>query len=425
MKYRILIVDDEPDVRAIIAATLRLHYEVVEAHDGLDALEKLERAEPDFVLMDVMMPLMDGFQACNAIRKNPRFCNLPVMFLSALGAAEDIRKGYAVGANLYLTKPFEPARLLRNIQVFFETTPPSAARKRYTIEQLEALEKSDPIPPPDIHGAETHHDFMLDLSSSHAAPSAPPPKARPAPVPPSPPAPLSAAPPPPAEPVEAPAAEEAFYEQTIPQRPRVLVVDDDPEVIDLMTVTLGDLYEVTFANDGLQAIERVVRHQPDIIIVDIMLPKMSGFQLCQSLRANKSFARTPILICSAKSGERDITYARRCGANDYLVKPFSPTQLLEFVGKIVRQPGFAIRPKTLPFADVLAEIRPTPPDEESFLADSDVRKAEAPATGSGEEGTQDAIRRFLRREGAREAFSSEEDEKKKGRRGFFGFRRKK
>jgi len=200
-----------------------------------------------------------------------------------------------------------------------------------------------------------------------------------------------------------------------------MIVDDDEEVINLMTMILGDLYEVTFAMDGLQAIERIVRHQPDLIVVDIMLPKMSGFQLCQSLRANKSFAKTPILICSAKSGERDIAYAKRVGANEYLTKPFESIQLLDRIDALKRAPGFMVRPKTMSILEVLQEIRPSAPQTDAFVGDAAAREAdEDDAAGKSE----DVIKNFLKKEGRREAFLTEEEKKKK-KGGFFGFGRKK
>ena len=85
-KWRVMVVDDEEDVRRIISAALKPKYEVVEAHDGLDGLEKLERYEPDFIILDVMMPLVNGFEACEIIRKNPKFRQEPVLFLSARSA---------------------------------------------------------------------------------------------------------------------------------------------------------------------------------------------------------------------------------------------------------------------------------------------------------------------------------------------------
>lgn len=411
-KFRILIVDDEADVRAVLNATLRHQYEVLEAHDGLDALEKIERVEPDFVLMDVMMPLMDGYQACDAIRKNPRFKSIPVMFLSALGTKEDIRKGYSVGANLYLTKPFEPARLLRNIQLFFETSPPRSAPKTYTLTQLQEWEKTHPQSKTDVHEAETAHDFL----SPPAPPVAPAP---PPPVLPS----VIAEPEPESEPMPPIGDLATPLPEPQPPRPRpasrirIMVVDDDPEVISMIRMIIADRYEMTFAMDGLQAIERIVRHQPDILLVDIMLPKMSGFQLCQSLRANKTFSKTPILICSAKSTDRDIAYAKRVGANDYLVKPFTSSNLLEKIVTLIRSPDFVIRPKTMSIDEVFAEVKPAEVAEDAFHADSEVRRAD-PAQET--EDSDVVIKRFLKAEGKKEAFEKEEADKKT-KRFHFGF----
>ena len=106
MKRRILVVDDEQDIRSIIRSALAARYEVVEAQDGLDALAKLELVEPDFIILDVMMPLMDGVETCRAIRRHPRYQSISVLFLSAMNTKDDLKKGYGAGANLYLTKPF-------------------------------------------------------------------------------------------------------------------------------------------------------------------------------------------------------------------------------------------------------------------------------------------------------------------------------
>jgi DNA-binding response OmpR family regulator len=406
-----MIVDDEADVRAVLNATLRQHYEVIEAHDGLDALEKLERVEPDFVLMDVMMPLMDGYQACDAIRKNARFKSIPVMFLSALGTKDDIRKGYSVGANLYLTKPFEPARLLRNIQLFFETNPPRTAPKTYTLAQLQEWERTHQPPKVDVHEAETAHDFL-----SPAAPQAPPPPVQEifsAPPPPPPPE----EPMPPIGDLATPLPEPHAPRPRPASRIRIMVVDDDPEILSMIRMILADRYEMTFAIDGLQAIERIVRHQPDILLVDIMLPKLSGFQLCQSLRANKTFSKTPILICSARGTDRDVAYAKRVGANDYIVKPFTSTDLLEKIAKMTRLPEFIIRPKSMSIDEVFAEVKPANITEDAFHADSEVRRSESPQET---EDSDVVIKRFLKAEGKKEAFEKEEADKKT-RRFHFGF----
>ncbi|MRR30105.1 response regulator, partial [bacterium] len=85
-RYRILVVDDDEEIRRVLKLTLSTRYEVVEACDGLDALSKLEDYEPDFAIIDIMMPLMDGFQLCEAIRRHKSFKVMQVMFLSAHGS---------------------------------------------------------------------------------------------------------------------------------------------------------------------------------------------------------------------------------------------------------------------------------------------------------------------------------------------------
>ncbi len=389
MAWRIMVVDDEPDVRLIVKSTLDRTYEVVEAHDGLDALEKIERYEPDFVVMDVMMPLMNGFEACQAVRNSQRFHDLPVMFLSALGSKDDMMKGYSSGANLYLTKPFDPPRLLKNIDVFFEKTPPPVRPKRYTMEQIAQAEK-DGHPPAAPGSGEFDYSGSNPTKELHKPPVA----ARPSPVPDS--APASS------QPVPSPDEPAAL--------PRVLVVDDDPEMCSLMRISLMDFYEVVFAHDGMEAIERLVKYQPDMLIIDVMLPKMNGYQLCQSMRSNRAFARMPILMCSAKGADRDISLAKRIGANEYLVKPFSATELIAKVDSLKTTPGFRIRPKTLSY-DRILEMEAPKDSEDVFTADEDSAR-------SGKDAK--ALRSFLAREGDKSATAREDQPEKKKRR-MFGF----
>ena len=140
-KCRIMIVDDETDILELLRKVLSSKYEVVEAYNGLDALEKIDRYEPDFIILDVMMPLMDGFQTCAALRKNPVYRKTPIYFLTSSSRKEDIKKGYELGCDLYLQKPFEPMRLLKNIDFYLDRNPLSPGKKKYTLRQLKDMEK--------------------------------------------------------------------------------------------------------------------------------------------------------------------------------------------------------------------------------------------------------------------------------------------
>jgi Tfp pilus assembly pilus retraction ATPase PilT/CheY-like chemotaxis protein len=120
---RVLVVDDDPDIRMIVSATLRkmaMPIEVVQAEDGAEAIEKAALATPDLVVLDVMMPRMDGFETCRALRENVRTAFVPILMLTASADQDSRTKGYLIGTDDYMAKPFLPvdlklrvARLLR------------------------------------------------------------------------------------------------------------------------------------------------------------------------------------------------------------------------------------------------------------------------------------------------------------------------
>jgi len=107
-RHRVLIVDDDDDLRALLAATLGSKFEVVEAYDGLDALNRLEEYEPDLAILDMELPVMDGLELCRSIRGKIEYRDMSVLFLSGHSNRADMLKGYAAGANLFLAKPIEP-----------------------------------------------------------------------------------------------------------------------------------------------------------------------------------------------------------------------------------------------------------------------------------------------------------------------------
>lgn len=343
-KWRVMVVDDEEDVRRIIGATLKPKYEVVEAHDGLDGLEKLERYEPDFIILDVMMPLVNGFEACEIIRKNPKFRQVPVLFLSALSAKEDIKKGYGVGATLYLTKPFDPVRLVKNIDLYFEEHAVSQYGKQLSIEEIDAQQTSV--------GGEKVETTSEDATAPEETPKEAPERAGSA---------LDSAP---TESLRGEKGKHVHYDL-----PRVIVVDDDLNILEIISLALADKFEVIKATDGIQAIEKVVRYEPDLMVLDIMLPKMSGYQICQSIRHNRTFGTMPIVAISAKGAQKDKNYALRLGVNEYLVKPFEPQQLIAILELFVSQPQFKVREKSMAYHEIasIEEVATFDQRETKFL----------------------------------------------------------
>lgn len=115
----------------------------------------------------------------------------------------------------------------------------------------------------------------------------------------------------------------------------ILVVDDEPRYVQLVQVNLTtEGYSVRTAVDGQQAVEEVARDQPDLILLDIMMPVMDGFTACERIR---EFSSVPIIILTAKGEERDRVRGLDAGADDYIVKPFSAQELLARVRAVLRR----------------------------------------------------------------------------------------
>lgn len=113
----VLVVDDEPTARSMLRLILvRAGFEVREAKDGYEALEQVERIIPDVMLLDIMMPGMDGFTVCQILREQESTVDLPIIMLSARADPESVNTGLRVGATKYLTKPVTPDELTRHIR---------------------------------------------------------------------------------------------------------------------------------------------------------------------------------------------------------------------------------------------------------------------------------------------------------------------
>jgi DNA-binding response OmpR family regulator len=114
---KILIVDDEPNIVMALEYTFKKNnFEVFIARDGQEALDILKNQLPDIIILDVMMPMVDGFATLEQIKKDKRLQNCKVIFLSAKNKEIDIAKGLSLGANLYVVKPFSIKKLVEQVQ---------------------------------------------------------------------------------------------------------------------------------------------------------------------------------------------------------------------------------------------------------------------------------------------------------------------
>ena len=122
-------------------------------------------------------------------------------------------------------------------------------------------------------------------------------------------------------------------------RKRVLVVDDEPHVRELLVATLADEYSVKEAGNGKEALRMALRWKPDLILLDVILPQMDGFRVCQKLRASPSTSSIPVIFITAKRTEGDAERGLEVGGHDYFVKPFKPHLLLQRVHEMLNSPS--------------------------------------------------------------------------------------
>jgi len=130
---------------------------------------------------------------------------------------------------------------------------------------------------------------------------------------------------------------------------KILVVEDEPDIRKLVHYNLTqERYRVLEAEDGEQALKVIQRDKPNLVILDLMLPGLSGMEVCKLLRERPDTAKLPILMLTAKAGEADRVVGLEMGADDYLVKPFSPRELVARVRAILRRANGAGQPENLP-----------------------------------------------------------------------------
>ncbi len=111
-KKKVLLADDEEDIKAVVQLFLESKgYEVITAFDGLSAIDMAQAEKPDLILLDVMMPVVNGYEVCTRLKADEATRDIPIVMLSAMAQSESVDKGLSAGAVDYIVKPFDPARL--------------------------------------------------------------------------------------------------------------------------------------------------------------------------------------------------------------------------------------------------------------------------------------------------------------------------
>ncbi|MEO1351767.1 MAG: response regulator [Cyanobacteria bacterium J06635_15] len=273
----ILVVDDQPHNLELLTHILEEEgYQVWSATNGADALKLVVMARPNLILLDVNMPGMTGYEVCQQLKADPQTQFIPVIFISALDESWDKVQAFSVGGVDYITKPFNTLETLIRIDHQIQIGATQA--------QLSGLgdqtSKTDPSQP-----AATLQDASMDEPSAAKA--------------------------------------------------SIMLVDDDPKNLSLLADLLKEeAYDIWQATTGAEVLKFAPTLLPDLILLDINLPDMSGYNVCQQLRENEQTKLIPVIFVSALDATWDKLKGFAAGGNDYVTKPL---QILELVCRIRNQ----------------------------------------------------------------------------------------
>lgn len=281
MTARVLVVDDIfPNVKLLEAKLSSEYYDVVTATNGEEALRKVEQDSPDIVLLDVMMPGMDGFEVCKRIKESPAFAHIPVVMVTALTDSVDKVRGLEAGADDFLTKPVNDIALMARVR--------SLVRLKMTIDEWRIREKTA---------------SQLGMVEDNAS---------------------------------------AMKERV--ENAKVLVVEDQQFEIDKITTTLHRDGDTVMAVDsGAKAMEIVSQNDLDLMIVSLNLRKEDALRLCSHLRSNERSRNIPILMLATEDDMPRIVQGLEIGAHDYIIRPVDRNELLARARTQIRRRRFQDR----------------------------------------------------------------------------------
>jgi CheY-like chemotaxis protein len=246
----ILIVDDDPDILEGVTAILETQdYRLATARDGLECLDKIHQETPDLIILDMLMPRMDGFAVIKELRANPEYSGLPIIVLTtviedAAYRRYELETGLSMDVADFIEKPARPAELLKRVS-------------------------------------------------------------------------------------------------EVVDQPYILIADDDPDVLEAITTVLRtEPYQVATARDGEQCIAMIQQRKPDVLILDLLMPKMDGFAVIRELQSDPAFVDMPIAVLTtvvedASRRRYELETGLDLQVTTYLQKPVAPAEMLRIVAKLM------------------------------------------------------------------------------------------
>jgi two-component system, cell cycle response regulator len=274
MTARVLVVDDLlPNIKLLEVRLTAEYFDVRSATNGPDAIAICERGDCDIVLLDVMMPGMDGFEVCRALKRSPATAHLPVVMVTALDQPADRLKGLEAGADDFLTKPVNEVALLARVK--------SLVRLKMLTDELRT------------RAAATRDIGVLDPNA------------------------------------------EALADNGLGGR--ILLVDDRPASYERLTSSLSQVHQVELETNPQQALLKAPQGDFDVVMVSLDFAHFDGLRLCSQLRSLERTRKTPLLILAGLDDESRVLRGLEIGVNDYLTRPVDRNEMLARVRTQVRR----------------------------------------------------------------------------------------
>lgn len=281
MSARVLVVDDVlPNVKLLAAKLTREYFDVITASSGPEALDRTRADAPDIILLDVMMPGMDGFEVCERIRSDPAIMHIPIVMVTALSDAADRVRGLEAGADDFLTKPVNDVALFARVR--------SLVRLKMMMDEWRLRESTS-----GQLGMLVATDSMQMQSAENA---------------------------------------------------RILVVEDSTIDLEKVRETLSrDRDLVRSAESCAQGLEMALHDDFELVLVSLTLMREDGLRLCSQLRSHERTRQVPILLMADDADIDRVAKGLELGANDYVIKPIDRNELLARVRTQVRRKRYQER----------------------------------------------------------------------------------
>src|SRR5688572_8599410 len=280
MTARILVVDDiAANVKLLDARLSAEYFDVLTAMNGRDALAICERGECDVVLLDVMMPGLDGFEVCRQLKTNPATHHIPVVMVTALDRASDRVRGLDAGADDFLTKPVSDVALVARVR--------SLARLKLMTDEL----RMRAVTSKEIGIQNPEHEAVSDRG----------------------------------------------------RQGRILLIDDRSASYERMAAMLNDEHAVEIDSDPNDALFRAAEGDYDLVIVSLSLKNFDGLRLCSQLRSLDRTRNVPILAISESETNARLVRGLEVGVNDYLLRPIDKNEVLAPVRTQIRKKRYTER----------------------------------------------------------------------------------